>query len=49
MAGEQGDVRKTFFFIRTVEQCSRLPTEVVKCPALKVFSTQLDKTLSNLV
>lgn len=43
------DIRKSFFFIRTVEQCSRLPIEVVKWSALKVFKTQLDKALRNLV
>lgn len=45
------DVRKTFFTLRVVRQCNRLPREVVDAPPSppKKFKVRLDGTLSNLI
>lgn len=41
------DIRKRFFTMRMVEQCSMLSEEVVDAPSLKTFKAQSDRALSS--
>lgn len=43
------DVRINVFFMRTVEQWKRLPSEIVPSPSSEVFKLQLGQAPSNLV
>ncbi|KFQ84007.1 hypothetical protein N337_03641, partial [Phoenicopterus ruber ruber] len=43
------DLRKTFFTVRVVKHCHRLPREVVEAPSLETFKVRLDGALGNLM
>lgn len=42
------NARKTFFTVRVVKHCNRLPREFMESPSVGIVKTQLDVVLGNV-